>query len=112
MTTAPTRLPGQEITGARVMAGAWTEYRAALWRGEPAASAFAEWLAGYWEPLLNRPAGDPDARSPLASRPGSIEWFERDGWVSGHVPGQRGGYLLPRAIVLHHPWATLEAPAA
>lgn len=110
--TTLARLPEMEDAGARVMASAWIDYHAALWCGDPAASAFAEWLAGYWEPILARPAGQPVARCPLPNGKGKIEWFEHDGWVSGHLPGQQSGYLLPRAIVLVHPWAVLEAPAA
>jgi hypothetical protein len=103
--------PASEIAGAHVMARAWLAFCHALWRGSPAASAFAEWLAGFWEPALERPAGRPDATSPhLTGHP--IAWFERDGWVSGHLPGQRGGYLLPREIVFDYPWRSLAAPAA
>ena len=64
-------------------------YHAALWRGDPAASDFAEWLAGFWEPDLERPDGNPDARSALAADGRGIEWFERDGWVYGVVPESR-----------------------
>jgi hypothetical protein len=112
MFAVPTVFPGAETAGARVMAEAWADYYTALWRGDPAASAFAEWLAGFWEPSLQRPAGAADARSPYITGGGAIDWFEREGWVSGHVPGQSGGYLLPRAIVLDYPWVTLEEPAA
>jgi hypothetical protein len=111
MTTAQRRMPASASAGARVMAAAWVTYSNALWRGDPTASAFAEWLAGFWEPSLARPAGRPDARSAYATG-GAIEWFEREGWVSGHVPGQQGGYLLPRAVVLDYPWTPLVAPAA
>ena len=110
MNSAPRRMPAS-ASAAWVMAAAWATYYNAILRGDPAASAFAEWLAEYWEPSLERPAGRPDATSPQSA--GSpIAWFERDGWVSGHVPGQRGGYLLPRAIVLDYPWNSLLAPAA
>lgn len=112
MTSAPTRLPVAETAGARVMANAWTEYLAALWRGDPSASAFAEWLASFWEPVLHRPAGDVDARSSFALAGGAIDWYERDGWVSGHVPGQMGGYLLPRSTILAYPWVGLAKTAA
>lgn len=112
MTTLPTRFPGVETAGARVMASAWTEYLTALWQGDPSASAFAEWLASFWEPLLNRPDGVPDARSRFAIAGGVVDWFERDGWISGHIAGESGGYLLPRATILTHPWVGLVKLAA
>jgi hypothetical protein len=98
--------------GARLMASAWAAHNAALCRGDPAASGFAEWLAEYWEPSLERPDGAPDARSPLAATGRDIEWFERDGWVFGFVPSHDGGYLLPRAAILEHLWPRVTAPAA
>jgi hypothetical protein len=97
---------------ARLMASAWAAYNAALWRGDPAASAFAEWLARFWEPGLERPDGTPDALTMLAASGRGIEWFERDGWVFGIVPGHDGGYLLPRAAILEHLWPRVMAPAA
>jgi hypothetical protein len=112
MTTVPTRMLGAEIVGARVMAEAWADYYIALWHGDPAASTFAEWLAGYWEPSLHRPAGPADAQSPFAGGFGAIDWFEREGWVTGHIPGQSGGYLIPRATILEFPWVVLEESAA
>jgi hypothetical protein len=112
MTTYPTPISRSETVGARLMASAWSGYYAALWRGDPAASAFAEWLAGFWESSLERPAGVPDAFSPHAAGGLGIEWFERGRWISGYIPGHAGGYLLPRAAVLDHPWMTAVAPAA
>lgn len=112
MTNVPTPFPRADAAGARLMATAWAEYAAALWQGDHAASGFAEWLATFWEPSLERPAGSPDARNPYAAEGRGIDWFERDGWVSGHVPGLRGGYLLPRSAILHHPWLAPMAPAA
>jgi hypothetical protein len=112
MTTVPTPISGTETAGARVMSDAWTQYSIALWRGDPAASAFAEWLAGFWEPSLDRPARRADAQSRSLLAGGTIDWFEQDGWVSGHIPGQAGGYLLPRAVILHYSWILLEEPAA
>lgn len=94
------------------MASAWAAYCAALWRGDPAASGFAEWLAPFWEPTLDRPAGTPDAWNALAADGRVIEWFERDEWVFGLIPGSQGGYLVPRAMILEHPWMTVVAPAA
>ena len=94
------------------MASAWSTYYAALGRGDPAASGFAEWLAGFWEPSLVRLDGIPDARSALAAGGRGIEWFERDGWVHGFVPGQSGGYLVPRIAILEHLWPGAMAPAA
>jgi hypothetical protein len=94
------------------MASAWAEYYAALWRGDPAASGFAEWLAEFWVPVLDRPNGAPDARSALAADGRDIEWFERDEWVFGVIPGSQGGYLVPRVVILGHPWMTVTAPAA
>ena len=108
---APLPLPGRDAIGARIMASAWTRYLITIWQGDPAASDFAEWLAGFWRPELERPAGPADARSVFAPG-GSIDWYERDGWVSGHIRGQRGGYLLPRGVVLAYPWLTLSALAA
>jgi hypothetical protein len=107
-----TSFPRSETTGARLIAGAWSAYYVALWRGDPAASSFAEWLAGFWEPSLERLDGIPDARSALAAGGRGIEWFERDGWVYGFVPGHSGGYLLPRVAILEHLWPTFMAPAA
>lgn len=101
-----------EINCARIMADAWHDHYVAFCLGDAAVSAFAEWLAGFWEPSLERPTGEPDARSPLAARGRGIDWFERDGWVWGHVPGRGGGYLLPRAAVLDYPWIAPLAPAA
>jgi hypothetical protein len=94
------------------MATAWADYSVALWQGDPAASGFAEWLATFWEPSLERPAGAPDARNPYAAEGRGIDWFERDGWVRGHVRGLQGGYLLPRTAILSHPWLAPVAPAA
>lgn len=111
MFTVPLRQPGVETAAARVMASAWTAYYAALLSGDPSASAFAEWLAGYWQPEIERPTGAPDAHSPLVGGSGSIDWFERDGWVSGHITGQ-GSYRVPRAEVLAYPWVPLVEPAA
>ena len=112
MTTAVTQFPRSEAAAARLLAWAWAAYYAALLHGDPAASSFAEWLAGFWEPTLDRPGGAPDARSALAADGRGIEWFERDDWVFGVIPGSTGGYLLPRVAVLNHPWVTVLAPAA
>ena|SRR5215210_7404707 len=112
MTNVVTPFPRSEIAGARLMAGAWSAYFAALRRGDSTASDFAEWLAGFWQPGLERPDGPPDARSALAAEGRGINWFERDGWVYGIVPGFDGGYLLPRIVILGQPWATVIAPAA
>lgn len=112
MTTVVTPFPLPQTTGARLMASAWAAYYAALWRGDPVASGFAEWLAQFWVPELDRPDGAPDARSALAADGRGIEWFERDEWVFGVVPGSRGGYLVPRVVILEHPWMTVVAPAA
>jgi hypothetical protein len=112
MTNVVTPFPRSEIAGARLMASAWSAYYAALWRGDPAASDFAEWLAGFWQPGLGRPDGTPDARSALAANGHDLEWFERDGWVYGVVPGFDGGYLLPSMAILTQPWARVVAPAA
>lgn len=76
------------------MAKAWANYIAALSHGHASASAFAEWLAGHWEARLDRPSGLPDARSRLALAGGSVDWYERDGWITGHIAGHEGGYLL------------------
>ncbi|MCC2629699.1 MAG: hypothetical protein K0S14_3349 [Thermomicrobiales bacterium] len=107
-----TPFPRYEITGARLMASAWAAYYAALWRGDPAASGFAEWLAGFWESSLARPDGTPDAQSALAASGRGIDWFERDDWVYGLIPGFSGGYLLPRVAILEHLWPRSVAPAA
>jgi hypothetical protein len=112
VTTVLTPFLRSETAGARLMASAWAEYFAALLHGDPAASGFAEWLAAFWEPSLERPSGAPDARSPHAAGGRGIDWFERDGWISGHIPGLRGGYLLPRATILDHPWVAPVLPAA
>jgi hypothetical protein len=112
MTSALTAFPRSETVGARLMASAWSAYYAAIWRGDPAASDFAEWLAGFWESSLERPDGTPDARSALAAGDRGIEWFERDGWVYGFVPAHSGGYLLPRVAILEHLWPRAIAPAA
>jgi hypothetical protein len=112
MTTIVTQFPRSETASARLIASAWSSHFAALWRGNPAASGFAEWLAGFWEPSLERPDGTPDARSARAADGRGIEWFERDGWVYGVVPGFSGGYLLPRLAILGQPWARVIALAA
>jgi hypothetical protein len=107
-----TPFPRSETAVAWLMASIWSAYYAALWHGDPAASQFAEWLAGFWEPSLERPDGTPDARSALAADGRGIEWFERDGWIYGVVPGFDGGYLLPCMAILTQPWARVVAPAA
>jgi hypothetical protein len=112
MTRVPTPFPRSDTAGARLMASAWADYFLALWQGDPAASGFAEWLATFWESSLLRPPGAPDARNPHAADGRGIDWFERDGWVSGHIPGISGGYLLPRTAILYHPWLAPVAPAA
>jgi hypothetical protein len=112
MTNVLTPFPCLETVGTRLMASAWSAYYAALWRGHPAASDFAEWLAGFWKPSLQRPNGIPDALSAVAAGGRGIEWFERDGWVYGIVPGHSGGYLLPRVAILEHLWPRVIATAA
>jgi hypothetical protein len=112
MTSLLTPFPPSEAMEARLMASAWAAYNAALWRGDPVASAFAEWLAGFWESSLERPDGTPNALTMLAAGGRSIAWFARDGWVFGIVPGHDGGYLLPRAAILEHLWPRVMAPAA
>jgi hypothetical protein len=112
MTNIVTPFPRSETASARLIASAWSSYYAALWRGDSAVSGFAEWLAGFWEPSIERPEGVPDARSALAAAGRGIEWFERDGWVYGVIPGFSGGYLLPRVAILGQPWARAIAPAA
>jgi hypothetical protein len=112
MSNVLTPFPQSETAGARLMASIWSAYYAALWRGDLAASSFAEWLAGFWEPRLERPDGTPDARSALAADGRGIEWFERDGWVFGMIPGHSGGYLLPRVAIVEHLWPKVMAPAA
>jgi hypothetical protein len=94
------------------MASAWSACFGALWRGDPAASGFAEWLAGFWEPSLECPDGTPDALSALAASGRGIEWYERDGWVIGIVPGHSGGYRLPRTTILERLWPRILASAA
>ncbi|MBA2596906.1 MAG: hypothetical protein M3Q50_08660 [Chloroflexota bacterium] len=112
MTTVLTPFRRSETAGAWLMASAWAGYHAALWQGDPAASGFAEWLAEFWEPSLARPAGTPDARNPRAAGGRGIDWFEREGWVSGHIPGLDGGYLVARTLILDHPWMAGVAMAA
>jgi hypothetical protein len=112
MTRAPVPIPRPETAAARLMASAWAGYYLALSYGDSAASAFAEWLAGFWEPSLERPQGDADARNPLAASGRGIDWFERDGWVIGHIPGHAGGYLLPSAAIFDRPWLPVLAHAA
>ena len=112
MTYTLTPFPRSETAGARLMASAWSAYYAALWRGDPAVSVFAEWLAGFWEPSLESPDGTPDARSALDAGGRGIEWFERDGWVFGVIPGRSGGYLLPRVAILKQLRPGAMAPAA
>ena len=62
-----TPFPRSETAGARLIANAWSAYYEALWRGDPAASEFAEWLAKFWEPSLGAQTEPPmrRARSPL-----------------------------------------------
>jgi hypothetical protein len=112
MNVEPSSIAWRDAAGARLMAGAWNEYYAALCHGDFVASTFAEWLAGYWEDDLDRPVGEPDARSPYAAGGRGIDWFEQHGCVSGHIRGQRGGYLVPRAAIVHHLWSPAMAPAA
>jgi hypothetical protein len=112
MTSELTPLRSTEASCAQLVASAWSAFYGALLRGEPAASGFAEWLAGFWEPSLECPDGTPDALSALAAGGRGIEWYERDGWVIGIVPGHSGGYLLPRATILEHFWPRVLAPAA
>ena len=112
MTNILTAFPPSRTAAARLMASIWSAYYVALWHGDPYVSVFAEWLAGFWEPSLERPDGAPDARSALAAGGHGIEWFERDGWVFGMIPGQSGGYLLPRVAILERLWSGAMAPAA
>ena len=112
MTNIVTPFARSETAGARLIANAWSAYYTALGRGDSAASDFAEWLAGFWVPGLERPDGPPDARSALTADHRGIEWFERDGWVYGVVPGIGGGYLLPCLAILGQPWGRLVAAAA
>jgi hypothetical protein len=105
-------LPRSETSCAQLMASAWSACYGALLHGDPTVSRFAEWLAGFWEPSLECPDGTPDALSALAIGGRGIEWYERDGWVFGIVPGQSGGYLLPRATILEQLWPRVLAPAA
>ena len=103
MTRLPTRWPTATSAGARVMAKAWSDYLSALGRGDSSASAFAEWMASHWEPRLDRPAGLPDARGRLALGGGSVDWYERDGWITGHLTGHEGGYLLSLTALAARP---------
>jgi hypothetical protein len=112
LTNVVTPFRRSEAAAARLMASAWSAYHAALWRGDPAASDFAEWLARFWKPSLERPVGNPVAQSALAANGRGIEWFERDDWVYGVVPGSDGGYLLPSMAILGQPWARVIASAA
>lgn len=111
MTKNPARFPGSDAAGARIMAQAWTEAYVALWRGEAAAAVFAEWLARYWVEDLLRPQDRADATSVYAMVDGEIEWYDRDGFVSGHLPAQSGGYRVPRDLVMTYPWVALESAA-
>ncbi|MCA9877411.1 MAG: hypothetical protein KC442_06510 [Thermomicrobiales bacterium] len=111
MTGEPTRFPGADTAGARIMAQAWTEAYVALWRGEPSAASFAEWLAGFWVDSLPQPAGNADATSVSTTGSGEVAWYDRDGFVTGCLPGQAGGYRLPRELVLTYPWVDLASAA-
>lgn len=104
MTAKPTRFPGGDTAGARIMAQAWTEAYVALWRGDASAASFAEWLAGFWVEHLPQPDDAADATSLYAMVEGEIAWYDRDGIVTGHLPGQTGGYRLPRELVMTYPW--------
>lgn len=112
MTTVATPLALPETAGARLMADAWDMYYAGLWHGDAAASAFAEWLAGFWEESIDRPVGEPTACNPHAAAGRGIDWFELEGWVSGHIKGRSGGYLVPTAAILRQPWSLAVVPAA
>ena len=111
MSSRPTRFPGGDTAGARIMAQALTEAYVALWRGEATAASFAEWLAGFWVEQLPQPEGSADATSLYAMVDGEIEWYDRDGFVTGHLPGQSGGYRLPRELVMTYPWIALDTAA-
>ena len=111
MTNQPTRFPGADTAGARIMAQAWTEAYVALWRGEPAAATFAVWLAPFWVEHLPDPDGSAHATSLYAMVEGEIEWYDRDGFVTGYLPGQSGGYRLPRELVMTYPWVALASAA-
>jgi hypothetical protein len=111
MSGRPTRFPGGDTAGARIMAQAWTEAYVALWRGEETAGTFAEWLAEFWVEQLPQPEDSADASSLYAMVEGEIEWYDRDGFVTGHLPGQAGGYRLPRELVMSYPWVALESAA-
>lgn len=67
------------------------------WR-HPEASAFADWLAGFWEtdcPLAI--AGPPDATSAVGGSADGIRWFAAGGGVLGYAAGHgRGCYRIPQ----------------
>ncbi|MFN8592390.1 MAG: hypothetical protein U0031_13100 [Thermomicrobiales bacterium] len=110
--TVPVPLTMPAAAGAQLLASAWADYYAGLWRGDASVSEFAEWLAGFWEETLDRPEGEPAAVSPHAAGGRGIDWFESAGWVSGHIRGRNGGYLVPIAAILRQPWSLRVVPAA
>jgi hypothetical protein len=62
------------------------------------ACAFAEWLAGHWQPVCPLPpVGPPSAASAVGGRPDGLRWFAAGAEIVGYVAGHAAGcYRIPR----------------
>lgn len=106
---------------ARTLARCYLRYVSAVWRGDPTAARFAEWIDAFWTHDLPQPPADvPDAISPHGGAGHGISWFEGDNEVLGYVNGVGSGYRVPfSAIPSATPpgstdpcWRNQTAPAA
>ena len=99
MSNVPDAVSAVRDRGTRLMASIWSAYYAALWRGDLAASGFAEWMACTGSPAWSARTEPPMRGARLPPMGAASNGFERDGWVFGMIPGHSGGYLC-RALQL------------
>ncbi|HEY8448517.1 MAG TPA: hypothetical protein VIL01_15555 [Thermomicrobiales bacterium] len=71
----------------------------AAWRGEDAPAAFFVWLSAHRCTTIQRPAGPPDAVSPLGAGGRGIAWYDVPGAIVGIIPGLPWCYLIPIGAV-------------
>ena|SRR5215216_1289631 len=81
---------------ARELARRYLRAVSGAWLSGPERCVFDCGLSPYWrDDLPLRPARDADAVSPHGGGGRGIHWYESAAALTGHIPGVKGGYVIP-----------------